>query len=426
MPRQLTSLGTPSVSGADASVTLNYSGTFDAPANSSQCAGGYRGVRISGGVYTSGGTLVAFIGGEGDTTGSITVRSITGLATGTYYFQLQSVQVRQLYNAIDTACDESYSGASSVITSSNFTISSDFIPDQFDFGPDVNPATLNTYYYSNTITVSGLSSGVSVTATITGTGGEFKKNNGAYTTASQTVQNGDTLRVRVLSANTASTTRTGLVDISGVVDSFSAITPAGVSGGVVYIKSSGSISMLDVWGVMGGAPSNVQPNGFVNGEVLPTAPIGLDIYYRGGANVPDTPYNSGVPTSGQISLSQFYGAGKPVQIDNTYLPINKVLTTNSPVSGVTNVFERSKFSISSGAEDIECYWTYTQSGDTTVVASNGGVVNQWTTNRFLVLQIVWPASFGTGTISCQIRYRPTGATITTITAPYFLIINDVR
>ena len=426
MPRQLTSLGTPSVSGADASVTLNYTGTFDAPNNSTQCAGGYRGVRITGGVYTSGGTLVTSLGGDGDTTGSITVRAATGLANGTYYFQFQSTQVRQLYNSVDVSCDESFSGTSSTITSSNFTIAGDFVPDAFDLGPDVSPAALNTYYYSNIITISGMSSGATATATISGTGGEFKKNSGSYTTANQTVQNGDTLRVRVLSANAASTTRTGLVDISGVTDSFSATTPAGIAGGVVYIKSSGSISMLDVWGVMGGAPSNVNPNGFVNGEVLPTAPIGLDIYYRGGANVPDTPYNSGVPASGQISLSQFYGAGKPIQIDNTYLPISEVLTTGSPVNGVTNVFKRSYFTVSSGAEDIECYWSYTQDNDAVVVASSGGVVNQWTTNRFLILQMIWPSSFGSGTISCQIRYRPTGQTITTLTAPYILAINDIR
>lgn len=425
MPRQISSLGTPSVSGPNASVSVNYTGTFDAPANSVQCPG-YRGVRVTAYVFTSTGTFVASVGGDGDTSGSIVTLSISGLSNGDYYFEAASQQVRQAYNAVDISCDESYSGFAGNFNSSTFTISGDSIPDQFELGPDVAPAALNTYYYSNTITISGLSSGLSTTATIGGTGGEFKKNSGSYTTANQTVQNGDTLRVRVLSANTASTARTGVININGITDSFTATTPAGVAGGVVYIKSSGSISMLDVWGVMGGAPSNVSALGFVNGEVLPTSSVGLDMYYRGGANVPDTPYNSGVPTSGQISLSQFYGAGKSVQFDNTYLPISEVITTGSPVNGVTNVFERSYFSVSSGAQDIECYWTYTQDNDAVVVASNGGVVNQWTTNRFLVLQMIWPSEFGSGTISCQIRYRPTGQAITTLTASYILVINDIR
>lgn len=33
----------------------------------------------------------------------------------------------------------------------------------------------------------------------------------------------------------------------------------------------------------------------------------LNAYYRGAGLVPDTPQNAGVPTSGPISLSQFYG-----------------------------------------------------------------------------------------------------------------------
>ena len=37
-------------------------------------------------------------------------------------------------------------------------------------------------------------------------------------------------------------------------------------------------------------------------------PISLSEYYRGGSLVPDTATNSGVPTSGAISLDDFYGA----------------------------------------------------------------------------------------------------------------------
>lgn len=57
------------------------------------------------------------------------------------------------------------------------------------------------------------------------------------------------------------------------------------------LQSSGAISLSDLQTEFGG--SN---------------PISLSEYYRGGAYVPDTPTNSGVPTSGAISLSDFYGA----------------------------------------------------------------------------------------------------------------------
>lgn len=38
-------------------------------------------------------------------------------------------------------------------------------------------------------------------------------------------------------------------------------------------------------------------------------------YYRGGSYVPDTTVNAGVPTSGTISLSDFYGASQIYSVD---------------------------------------------------------------------------------------------------------------
>lgn len=57
------------------------------------------------------------------------------------------------------------------------------------------------------------------------------------------------------------------------------------------LPSSGSISLSDIASEFG-----------------VSAPYSLSDFYRGGANVPDTPTNSGVPTSGSISLTDFYGA----------------------------------------------------------------------------------------------------------------------
>ena len=57
------------------------------------------------------------------------------------------------------------------------------------------------------------------------------------------------------------------------------------------LQSSGAISIDDIVDEFGG-----------------TSPDGLDEYYRGGTYVPDTATNSGVPTSGAISLEDFYGA----------------------------------------------------------------------------------------------------------------------
>lgn len=57
------------------------------------------------------------------------------------------------------------------------------------------------------------------------------------------------------------------------------------------IKTSGSLSIQDIVNEFGGS-----------------SPHSLGEYYRGGGLVPDVPLNNNVPTSGAISLDDFYGA----------------------------------------------------------------------------------------------------------------------
>jgi len=58
----------------------------------------------------------------------------------------------------------------------------------------------------------------------------------------------------------------------------------------MVLQTSGQITLADVQSEFGGG-----------------APININEYYRGGTYVPDTAANSNIPTSGQISLSNFYG-----------------------------------------------------------------------------------------------------------------------
>ena len=46
-------------------------------------------------------------------------------------------------------------------------------------------------------------------------------------------------------------------------------------------------------------------------------PIGLNEYYRGGANVPVHGNTTGIPSSGTISINQFYGKSNSAPIDTT-------------------------------------------------------------------------------------------------------------
>lgn len=65
------------------------------------------------------------------------------------------------------------------------------------------------------------------------------------------------------------------------------------------LPGSGQLSINDIVGEFGGS-----------------APHSLSEYYRGGSLVPDSATNSGVPTSGQIKITDFYGAANLVWTTN--------------------------------------------------------------------------------------------------------------
>jgi hypothetical protein len=95
-------------------------------------------------------------------------------------------------------------------------------PDPFNFTPQTGVA-LNTVITSNTITVSGINAPSPVSIT----GGTYSINGGAYTSGGAvTVNNADTVTVRVISAGTNLSPRTATLTIGGVSGSFSVTTMA--------------------------------------------------------------------------------------------------------------------------------------------------------------------------------------------------------
>ena len=66
------------------------------------------------------------------------------------------------------------------------------------------------------------------------------------------------------------------------------------------VPSSGTISIQDLVDEFGGS-----------------TPHAMSEYYRGGSEVPNVPANSGIPTSGTLALSDFYGAVDAVFIAAT-------------------------------------------------------------------------------------------------------------
>lgn len=115
-----------------------------------------------------------------------------------------------------------------------------------------------------------------------------------------------------------------------------------------------------------------------------SAPYSLSNYYRGGALVANTPANAGIPTSGTIRLSNFYGASK------SRVTVNLVISSNtqnfdvyanrgpSYVAGNTDVVVTINSGIFVGASSTGVYaFTVSSSfnaGDTVAIVNNGTIL----------------------------------------------------
>lgn len=97
----------------------------------------------------------------------------------------------------------------------------DTTPDAFTFN-DVTNATLSTQYTSNTITISGIDS----PAPISITGGTYSVNGGSHTSSPGTVENGNTVAVRVTSSASFSTAVNATLTIGAVGDTYTVTTLA--------------------------------------------------------------------------------------------------------------------------------------------------------------------------------------------------------
>lgn len=103
-------------------------------------------------------------------------------------------------------------------------VACDTTPDGFSF-TDVTEAVPGTLTVSNSITIGGINAAVAVSVS----GGEIRINGGSWGT-SGTVNNGETLEVRVTSSGSNSTGVTATVTVGGVSDIWSVTTAAPAAG----------------------------------------------------------------------------------------------------------------------------------------------------------------------------------------------------
>lgn len=113
------------------------------------------------------------------------------------------------------------------------------------------------------------------------------------------------------------------------------------------LQTSGAISLANVQSEFGG--SN---------------PISINEYYRGGANVPNSSANSSIPTSGTISLSNFYG-GVSASADNTF-----------------------EFTMGVGSTGGKISFTEAGASNTVAYLGNFGTNNTVTTNNLAVSETI--------------------------------------
>jgi len=125
-------------------------------------------------------------------------------------------------NKIKVAANSLKDAAGNVLASSVTTAAldaTDTTPDAFAFTAQTG-AALSTATVSNAITVAGINSAAAITIV----GGSYAVNGGAYTTGAGTVNNGDTVAVKLTSSSSYSTAATATLTIGGVSAAFSVTT----------------------------------------------------------------------------------------------------------------------------------------------------------------------------------------------------------
>lgn len=113
--------------------------------------------------------------------------------------------------------------------------------------------------------------------------------------------------------------------------------------------------------------------GMVRTEFGVSGQIKMSMLYRGGGIVPNTPANSGVPTSGAIKLSNFYGASKmqlQVVANSVYRAVRRLSGDPSTISisGTTST------TVTGNSGSVTYLWERT-SGSTSMSISSATAAN---------------------------------------------------
>lgn len=319
----------------------------------------------------------------------------------------------------------------------NFTItatsSADATPDAFSLGSNITSANRSTQYMGNSVTVSGISTGV--TATISGSGifTVNDTNSANANSSSKTVNNGDVVRVWITSSASYSTAVGTTLNIGGVADYWQVTTVA-----QPVNPQNGTLIPL---GISSGAISMGQLRQFFGDVVYNSNAVSMSDLYKGGYLVPNLTQNSAIPTSGTISLSNFYNAYTSLfwEIE----PVSKMVFEDSQGGGGTAGVYWNNNVTPTGSSDIEVGYGMIKteveyrfiitntSGLTRVLANgvsytpSGTITTSWGQDTSLAiekdysLQQAWN---GNGNVTIEVRKIWNG---TTYTAPSKTVLWEI-
>ncbi|MCX8026622.1 MAG: hypothetical protein N3A62_02035, partial [Thermodesulfovibrionales bacterium] len=107
---------------------------------------------------------------------------------------------------------------------------------------------LNTVIESNTITVTGINypTFIEISSCSTGANCQYKINAGAWTSSYGTVQNNDTVTVRLTSSPNPLTSRNLLLRIGGILDTFTVTTGTGGTQNTITVSKTGTGTVTSI------------------------------------------------------------------------------------------------------------------------------------------------------------------------------------
>jgi len=269
-----------------------------------------------------------------------------------------TIEVRQTTSASYNTTTSSVLTVGGYSDSFDAKTKTDTEPDPFDF-IDISDAELSTVYESNIVTITGL--GAPSPTTITG--GEYRINGGAYTSAAGNVSNGQTVQVRQTSSATEDTTTSTTLTIGGVDGIFNVNT-----GTTILIPDFDFLVARFLWDYpSAGSDLDIQVQ-FENNDT-PT----IDNIFVGFGNVDDTVLSGTTPESNAYlwwGLDDTNSSAAPQGIEGALVNILKFVTDFPSSPNIVEV-------------GLYCVWYGSvASGDFTleVVTYKGGTMSKVGTN----------------------------------------------